>query len=67
MIQSIVFAGTKMDEISDDELLDMAFEALIPLANQDISTDHITPQDIRRAREVLRFLSPRVAKLKKWK
>jgi hypothetical protein len=54
-------------EPSDDELFDMAFEALIPLANQDITTKEVTLADIRRAREVLRFLSPRVAKRNKSK
>jgi hypothetical protein len=64
MSQSPVSVET---EPSDDELFDMAFEALIPLAHQDITTKHITQDDMRRAREVLRFLSPRVAKRNKSK
>ena len=54
-------------ELTDQELFEMAFEALIPLANQDITTKHITAQDIRNAREVLRFLTSRVAKRNKSK
>lgn len=64
MNQSLVSAAT---EVSDDELFEMAFEALIPLAHQDTLTKHITSQDIQYAREVLRFLSPRVAKRNKSK
>lgn len=48
-------------ELTDQELFELAFEALIPLAHQDITTKHITQDDIRRAREVLRFLTPKVA------
>lgn len=54
-------------DFTDDELFEMAFEALIPLANQDITTKEITLADIRRAREVLRFLTPKVGKSKKIK
>ena len=54
-------------ELTDQELFEMAFEALIPLANQDIVTKEITLQDIRRAREVLRFLTHKVASPKKSK
>jgi hypothetical protein len=52
-----------MKEISDDELMDMAFEALIPLANVGIigETTDLTHEDVRRAREVLRFLTKRIA------
>ena len=52
-----------MKEISDDELLDMAFEALIPLANVGIigETTDLTHEDVKRAREVLRFLTKRIA------
>ena len=52
-----------MNEISDDELLDMAFEALIPLANVGIigETTDLTHEDVKRAREVLRFLTKRIA------
>lgn len=64
METSLVSAET---ELTDDELFEMAFDALIPLANQDITTNHITQQDIRNAREVLRFLTSRVAKRKKSK
>lgn len=61
---SLVSAET---ELTDDELFEMAFDALVPLANQDITTKHITQQDIRNAREVLRFLTSRVAKRNKSK
>lgn len=54
-------------DLTDDELFEMAFEALIPLANQDITTKEITLADIRRAREVLRFLTPKVGKKNKSK
>jgi hypothetical protein len=52
-----------MKEISDDELMDMAFEALIPLANVGIigETTDLTHEDVKRAREVLRFLTKRIA------
>lgn len=52
-----------MKDISDDELMDMAFEALIPLANVGIigETTDLTHEDVRRAREVLRFLTKRIA------
>jgi hypothetical protein len=52
-----------MSDISDDELLDMAFEALIPLANVGIigETTDLTHEDVKRAREVLRFLTKRIA------
>jgi hypothetical protein len=52
-----------MSDISDDELMDMAFEALIPLANVGIigETTDLTHQDVKRAREVLRFLTKRIA------
>ncbi len=47
----------------DNELLDMAFEALIPLANVGIigETTDITHEDVKKAREVLRFLTQRIA------
>ena len=52
-----------MNEPSDYELLDMAFEALIPLANVGIigETTDITHEDVKRAREVLRFITKRIA------
>ena len=52
-----------MKEISDYELMDMAFEALIPLANVGIigETTDLTHEDVKRAREVLRFLTKRIA------
>jgi hypothetical protein len=52
-----------MKEISDDELLDMAFEALIPLANVGIigETTDLTHEDVKRARETLRFITKRIA------
>jgi hypothetical protein len=52
-----------MSDISDDELMDMAFEALIPLANVGIigETTDLTHEDVKRAREVLRFLTKRIA------
>jgi hypothetical protein len=52
-----------MNEPSDDELFDMAFEALIPLANVGIigETTDITHEDVKRAREVLRFLTKKIA------
>ena len=52
-----------MKEISDDELMDMAFEALIPLANVGIigETTDLTHEDVKRAREVLIFLTKRIA------
>jgi hypothetical protein len=52
-----------MSEPSDDELLDMAFEALIPLANVGIigETTDLTHEDVKRAREVLRFITKRIA------
>ena len=52
-----------MKEISDDELLDMAFEALIPLANVGIigETTDLTHEDVKRAREALRFITNRIA------
>jgi len=52
-----------MNEPSDDELLDMAFEALIPLANVGIigETTDLTNEDVKRAREVLRFLTKKIA------
>lgn len=56
-----------MTKISDDELMDMAFEALIPLANIGIigETTDIKHEDVKRAREVLRFLTYRIAPGKK--
>jgi hypothetical protein len=52
-----------MNEPSDYELLDMAFEALIPLANVGIigETTDLTHEDVKRAREVLRFITKRIA------
>jgi hypothetical protein len=52
-----------MNEPSDYELLDMAFEALIPLANVGIigETTDIKHEDVKRAREVLRFITKRIA------
>lgn len=49
-------------ELTDQELFEMAFDALVPLANQDITTKHITQQDIQYARQVLRFLTAKVGK-----
>lgn len=54
-------------ELTDQELFEMAFEALIPLAHQDVTTQHITQDDIRRAREVLRFLTVKVGNKNKSK
>ena len=53
------------EELTDNELLEMAFEALIPLANQGTHTDEITIEDIKRARETLRFLTERIGKQRK--
>jgi hypothetical protein len=52
-----------MNEPSDYELFDMAFEALIPLANVGIigETTDLTNEDVKRAREVLRFLTKKIA------
>ena len=52
-----------MSDISDDELMDMAFEALIPLANVGIigETTDLTHEDVKRARETLRCLTKRIA------
>lgn len=52
---------------TDDELFEMAFDALVPFANIGIIPDELSRDDLRRAREVLRFISIRitVAKTKK--
>jgi hypothetical protein len=52
-----------VNEPSDYELFDMAFEALIPLANVGIigETTDLTHEDVKRAREVLRFITKRIA------
>lgn len=52
---------------TDDELFEMAFDALVPFANIGIIPDELDRDDLRRAREVLRFISVRitVAKTKK--
>jgi len=44
--------------MSDDELLEMSFEALVPLANSEIK--NFTQEDVTRAKEVLRFLTVRI-------
>jgi hypothetical protein len=46
--------------MNDDQLFEIAFEALIPFANMSVITDEIKPEDLRRAREVLRLLSERI-------
>jgi hypothetical protein len=58
-----------MNEPSDDELLDMAFEALIPLANVGIigETTDLTHEDVKRAREVLRFITKRIAPVQEFR
>ena len=52
---------------TDDELFEMAFDALVPFANIGIIPDELDRDDLRRAREVLRFISIRItiAKTKK--
>ena len=45
---------------TDDELFEMAFDALVPFANMGIITDEVKQEDIKRAREVLRFISTRI-------
>jgi hypothetical protein len=47
--------------MTDQQLFELAFEALIPFANMSVLTDEITPEDLRQAREVLRLLSERIA------
>jgi hypothetical protein len=54
-------------KVSDEELIEMAFEALVPLANMAEVTDSVTIQDVRYARDVLRFLSERLTVAKKSK
>jgi hypothetical protein len=46
--------------MNDSQLLELAFEALIPFANMSVITDEIKPEDLRQAREVLRLLSSRI-------
>lgn len=52
---------------TDEELFEMAFDALVPFANMGLLTDEITQDDVRQARETLRQISIRitVAKTKK--
>lgn len=52
---------------TDDELFEMAFDALVPFANIGTLPDEISRDDVRQARETLRFISTRitVAKIKK--
>jgi hypothetical protein len=45
---------------TDDELFEMAFDALVPFANASVLTNEITQDDLRQAREVLRFISTRI-------
>lgn len=52
-------------KVSDEELIEMAFEALVPLANMAEVTESVTIQDVRYARDVLRFLSERLTAVKK--
>lgn len=54
-------------EISDEELIEMAFEALVPFANMAEVTDTVTLQDVRYARDVVRFLSERLTVAKRFK
>jgi len=42
------------------ELFEMAFDALVPFANMGRITDEITQDDLRQARETLRFISTRI-------
>jgi len=44
----------------DEELFELAFEALVPFANMSVITDEIKPEDLIRARTVLRLLSERI-------
>ena len=62
-------AETDMElrEISDEELIEMAFEALVPFANMAEVTDTVTIQDVRHARDVVRFLSERLTVAKRFK
>ena len=46
--------------MNDDQLIELAFEALVPFANMSVITDEIKPEDLRQAREVLRLLSERI-------
>jgi hypothetical protein len=48
--------------MNDDQLFEIAFEALVPFANMSVITDEIKPEDLRHAREVLRLLSERISK-----
>jgi hypothetical protein len=57
----------EMREISDEELIEMAFEALVPFANMADVTDDIKIQDVRHARDVVRFLSERLTVAKRFK
>lgn len=52
---------------TDDELFEMAFDALVPFANIGVLPGEISQDDVRQARETLRFISTRitVAKTKK--
>lgn len=45
---------------TDDELFEMAFDALVPFANASVLTKEFTQDDLRQAREVLRFISTRI-------
>jgi len=47
--------------MNDQQLFELAFEALIPLANMSVLTDEINPEDLEQARKVLRLLSERIA------
>jgi len=51
--------------IPDDELIELAFDALIPFANMAEVTESIELQDLRQARNVLRLLSERLTVAKK--
>lgn len=68
----LVFVETEMEiavseTISDEELFNMAFDALVPFANMAEVTESIELQDLRYARDVLRFLSERLAVAKNTK
>jgi hypothetical protein len=51
--------------IPDDELIELAFDALVPFANMAEVTESIELQDLRQARNVLRLLSERLSVAKK--
>lgn len=44
----------------NQDLLRMAFEALLPLANLSIHTEQVTRDDIRDARDAVRFLTEKL-------